>query len=803
MLKLVAFLAHQPPDIGNAKKLFVDTWQKSRQLLDSVVNGSSRAGGRRAWEFGSVKVEPCKQLVPVQLTKSRSAFATAWENVVTGYLSRNVRNGFASKIRKDGIFQGYVFGAGRSYGRYSGLAQKLVQYGFVGIGVAAGSNLYNYGDTEGADSIYGELRKMFANSERSPIDESFEDAEQAVVVKVEDIKLDNVIIGFWNSVILEAKVNLPSNGTVIDANRVNLENELIHHEAVCDQGSEYAHRVQNESSGLEDVTEMALEDPLGDTLRKICEQHQLLNGLRHTVHNQAVQIRRLLGESEFTEEFFSPGTFMDDYFGIALDEGRGEGFVFIKDATFDIQSTRPEDLDETEFATRSLLDSISASFDDLEEAVNLVEEQHWELVNIYKTVQKQNEILQHLVGQQNLQKQLECEVSGFQEVASGYQHAVDAKDDASCTLAVKVCPVMNCSADHANRMLIKELLPAMSRHLKVGKQPGWHLPVHFNVVEVYGGYLLPLSEIEPLNVHTLQCFQRPLASSINQLSAVCVVMKRYEFTLAEFLASHNPGIMESSLLLIQLLEAVVHLNANDVCHRNLNSDNIFVERAAGGCHLVISDFGQSLVGDGIFRLRVPFVTDEMLKGGCLLAPEIANAKVFSFLNYTKSDLWTVGAISYEIFGAVNPFYKSSSGDGLNGASYMERDLPDLPSSVPWYINSLVKLMLRKDPNNRPHPLCMANAFHILLWAPKEWISRLQSGEPMPTAADIRRWMVQLGATTFCSSNTIQCRRCDAYQLPVVTSLQSMFLARADLEMIFDAVRLLWLECPMVMSVSTS
>lgn len=55
----------------------------------------------------------------------------------------------------------------------------------------------------------------------------------------------------------------------------------------------------------------------------------------------------------------------------------------------------------------------------------------------------------------------------------------------------------------------------------------------------------------------------------------------------------------------------------------------------------------------------------------------------SFLDFSKSDLWAVGAIAYEILGGENPFYPSQGHlrEQLSSRHYTEEDLPPLPG---WF-----------------------------------------------------------------------------------------------------------------------
>ena len=64
-----------------------------------------------------------------------------------------------------------------------------------------------------------------------------------------------------------------------------------------------------------------------------------------------------------------------------------------------------------------------------------------------------------------------------------------------------------------------------------------------------------------------------------------------------------------------------------------------------------------------------------------MAPEIKTAVPGpdSILDYTKADLWAAGALAYEIFGAVNPFYGY-----LDARHYSEEDLPVLPGKHMCY-----------------------------------------------------------------------------------------------------------------------
>lgn len=65
------------------------------------------------------------------------------------------------------------------------------------------------------------------------------------------------------------------------------------------------------------------------------------------------------------------------------------------------------------------------------------------------------------------------------------------------------------------------------------------------------------------------------------------------------------------------------------------------------------------------------------------------------IDYSKADAWAVAAISYEIFGEPNPFYRPG---GLESRSYQEKQLPPLPPSVPANVQLVIRLLLRRNPS---------------------------------------------------------------------------------------------------------
>lgn len=181
-----------------------------------------------------------------------------------------------------------------------------------------------------------------------------------------------------------------------------------------------------------------------------------------------------------------------------------------------------------------------------------------------------------------------------------------------------------------------------------------------------------------------------------------ILFFRYNCSLQQFITSSEPNIRTSILLFSQLVEGVAHLTAHAIAHRDLKSDNLLIDTSESHVPiLVISDFGCCLA-DRANGLHLPFTSYETDKGGntALMAPEIYNQTpgTFSVLNYSKSDLWSAGAIAYEIFRMTNPFYDGENWKKLKNFNYKEEELPELPGEVPNIFRMLVKNLLMRNPN---------------------------------------------------------------------------------------------------------
>ncbi|XP_071333364.1 serine/threonine-protein kinase PINK1, mitochondrial [Trachinotus anak] len=357
-------------------------------------------------------------------------------------------------------------------------------------------------------------------------------------------------------------------------------------------------------------------------------------------------------------------------------------------------------------------------------------------------------------------------------------------------LAIKM--MWNFGAGSSSEAILKsmsqELVPAGPLALKQEKEQitldgefgvlPKRVSAHPNVIRVYRAFtadvpLLPGAQEEYPDV--LPARLNPDGLGNNR--TLFLVMKNYQCTLRQYLEVSTPGRRQGSLMVLQLLEGVDHLCRQGIAHRDLKSDNVLLEFDSDGCpRLVITDFGCCLAQSDS-SLQLPFNSMWVNRGGnaSLMAPEVATAVPGSgvVIDYSKADAWAVGAISYEIFGQRNPFYRAV---GLESRSYQEKQLPVLPSTVPADVQLVIRLLLRRSPSKRPSARVAANMLHLSLWGMKALANQDSAG--MRKLAD---WLL-------CQSAVVLLKGCSGPSgNRVEAELQRSFLSNLDLEDLRTAV----------------
>lgn len=370
------------------------------------------------------------------------------------------------------------------------------------------------------------------------------------------------------------------------------------------------------------------------------------------------------------------------------------------------------------------------------------------------------------------------------------------------------------------RAMYKETIPAINKYANADAD-GWErqlmdqtvqLPPHPNIVLMVGVFCAQVPNLmQSSSLYPMALPQRLNPQGYGRNMSLFLLMKRYEYSLCEYLKSSQDVSMRTRLLLFaQLLEGVAHLYRHGVAHRDLKSDNILIDLNGNDVHpiLVLSDFGCCLA-DKNNGLAVPYTSMDIDKGGntALMAPEIITKTpgTFSMLDYSKSDLWACGAIAYEIFDSVNPFYGQSKADEptesplqpiLKSAKYQDEQLPPLDENVPVIVRKLIKNILQRNPNHRLSPDIAANVMQLFLWAPSSWLK--------PTATvnspEILQWLLSLTTKVLYetrlggilsanrdSNETIGLKSIESNRTHTEYLLLSSFLIRSQLQQIRNAL----------------
>lgn len=361
------------------------------------------------------------------------------------------------------------------------------------------------------------------------------------------------------------------------------------------------------------------------------------------------------------------------------------------------------------------------------------------------------------------------------------------------------------------RAMYKETIPAINKYCN-DDAIGWEkmlmeqtvqLPPHPNIVLMIGAFCAQIPQLsQSTTLIPMALPQRINPNGYGRNMSLFMLMKRYEYTLREYLRNHDLPMRAKLILFAQLLEGVAHLYRHGVAHRDLKSDNILIDSNGEDLYpiLVLSDFGCCSANKSN-GLSIPYTSIDMDKGGnaALMAPEIVNKLpgTFAVLDYSKSDLWAAGTLAYEIFGSRNPFYAPPNDIGeqssLLNSTYSDTDLPPLNDDVPTLVQHLITNILQKNPNRRLAPDIAANVMQLFLWAPSSWLN----SKSIASSAEILQWLLSLttkvlyeariGNRAHDPNDTFGLRQMRTNRTQTEYLLISSFLVRSQLQQIRSAI----------------
>ena len=174
--------------------------------------------------------------------------------------------------------------------------------------------------------------------------------------------------------------------------------------------------------------------------------------------------------------------------------------------------------------------------------------------------------------------------------------------------------------------------------------------------------------------------------------------------LGELVRREGPLPLHRSLgILIQVCDALEAAHREGIVHRDLKPDNIFILNAEGQRDTVkLLDFGvakllYSSSSDGDFSLQT--MEGSVVGTPAYMSPEQAGGSAVDH----RSDIYSLGAIMYELFTGQRVFEARSFGEfvlkHLQAIPVPPRDLAGIPP-LPGGLEAIILTCLEKKPENR-------------------------------------------------------------------------------------------------------
>jgi serine/threonine-protein kinase len=156
---------------------------------------------------------------------------------------------------------------------------------------------------------------------------------------------------------------------------------------------------------------------------------------------------------------------------------------------------------------------------------------------------------------------------------------------------------------------------------------------------------------------------------------------------------------EAIVILDGLCDALQHVHARGVVHRDIKSDNVFLISAGGAVRPKLLDFGFAKLADGKNPRQITKTKTGMVVGTPpYMSPEQARGKLADH----RSDMYSLGVLAHKVLTGRLPFEGNSPVDFiLHHLKTAPPDPRELAPDVPEAIARTVVRMMGKVPEERP------------------------------------------------------------------------------------------------------
>ncbi|XP_072031366.1 serine/threonine-protein kinase Nek9-like isoform X2 [Amphiura filiformis] len=162
-------------------------------------------------------------------------------------------------------------------------------------------------------------------------------------------------------------------------------------------------------------------------------------------------------------------------------------------------------------------------------------------------------------------------------------------------------------------------------------------------------------------------------------------------TLYEKIVQQNDNLFGEEIVIwyfFQIASAIAHIHGQGILHRDIKTLNIFLTKSG---LIKLGDFGISK------QVGADAMAETVVGTPYYMSPELVRGQAYN----TKSDMWSVGCVLFEILTLKRSFDASNPLKLVWGIVQKEIEMDDIDNSYSEAIKRMVKELLSKNPEKRP------------------------------------------------------------------------------------------------------